>query len=193
MLNPDTRPSLIVRLADSSDQSAWWSFVEDYEPFLRHMAIRQGVPPQHVGDTTQQVLIAIAGSVSGWKDDGQDASFRRWLCRVSRNVVIKFMSRQRRQTAGQGGTDAAMLIAHHPGESDATLERQYEHELIVWAAGKVQSEFATNSWQAFWATMIDGQSVAEVAQSLSVSPGSIYMSRSRILRRIRETIDEVMQ
>ena len=193
MLNPETRPSLIVRLSGGQDQSAWWAFVEIYEPFLKHLALRQGVPASHVGDVTQQILMAIAGSVDRWKDDGAGASFRRWVSRVARNVVIKFMARQRRIVQGQGGSDAMTQLGELPAIEDSILDQQYQHELIVWAAGQVRGEFAATSWQAFWATMIDGQAVADVAEEIGVSPGSIYMSRSRIIRRIRQKIDEVMQ
>ncbi len=55
-----------------------------------------GTPERHVADVTQQLLIAIAKSVDGWKADGRTASFRRWLGCVARNVVIKFMVRERK-------------------------------------------------------------------------------------------------
>jgi RNA polymerase sigma-70 factor, ECF subfamily len=171
MLDPKTRPSLIIRLADRADQSAWWSFVETYEPFLNHLVSRQGVPPAHVADVTQQVLIAIAKGVARWRDDGQEASFRRWVCHVARNVVIN----------------------HQEQPFDPAAEQKYEYELIVWAAERVRAEFAASSWQAFWDTMIQQRSVTEVAKELGISPGSIYMSRSRIIKRLREIIAEVMQ
>ncbi|MCC9643794.1 sigma-70 family RNA polymerase sigma factor [Rhodopirellula sp. JC740] len=193
MHSPETRPSLIVRLGGAEDQSAWWAFVEAYEPFLKHLVARQGTPPSHVADVTQQVLIAIARSVNGFRDDGRDASFRRWVHRVSRNTVIKYMARQRRQISGQGGTDALLQLDQQPAVEDPVLDNQYQHEMIVWAASKVQSEFSASSWTAFWGTMIEGRSVAALAEELSVSPGSIYMSRTRILRRIRLLIDEVMK
>ncbi|MFG0266271.1 MAG: sigma-70 family RNA polymerase sigma factor [Rhodopirellula sp. JB055] len=193
MHSPETRPSLIVRLGGAADQSAWWSFVETYEPFLKHLVARHGTPPSHVADVTQQVLISIARSIDGFSEDGKDASFRRWVHQVSRNVVIKYMARQRKQISGQGGTDALLQLDQQPAIDDPTLEDQYQHELIVWAAEKVRSEFAPTSWKAFWRTMIEGRPVAEIAGELDVSAGSIYMSRSRILRRIRVVLDEVMQ
>lgn len=64
--------------------------------------------------------------------------------------------------------------------------------MIVWAAHEVRGDFRETSWQAFWATQIEGKGVAEVAAELGISPGSIYMSRSRILARIREKIDDAM-
>ena len=49
------------------------------------------------------------------------------------------------------------------------------------------------SWEAFWATVIEQKSVEQVAQDLNVSTGSIYMSRSRIMAKIRKIIKIVME
>ena len=191
MQQPETHASLIVRLKGARNERAWTEFVSAYEPFLRRIIQRQGVAERHLPDVTQQVLIAIARSVDGWRDDGDPASFRRWLNRVARNVVLKFMSRERRQVGGQGGTDLQELLARVP---DACEEQawKYEYELVVWAAEQVRSEFRETSWKAFWATRIDGRPVADVAAELGVTPGSIYMSRSRIMARIRAKVREVV-
>lgn len=143
-------------------------------------------------DVVQQVLLAIATSVDGWQDDGNTASFWRWLATVSRNAVIKFMSRERRQPGGRGGRDVLDLLQQVSASSDRDQLNRYEHELIVWAAEQVQSEFIDTSWAAFWATVIEGRSVNEVAAELQISPGSICMSRSRIMVRIKTMIEEVM-
>jgi len=191
MQQPETRPSLIVRLTGERNEHAWMEFVLAYEPFLRRVVERQGVPDRHVPDVTQQVLAAIARSVDGWRDDGDAASFRRWLRRVARNVVIGFMSRERRQVGGHGGTDLLKLLGDVPDASDDQT-RKYEYELVVWAAEQVRGEFRQTSWRAFWATWIEGRSVADVAAELGVTRGSIYMSRSRITARIRAEVREVI-
>ena len=101
------------------------------------------------------------------------------------------MSRKRREIGGQGGTDVLDLLANVPDVSDdQTLK--YEYELVLWAAGQVRGEFLESSWKAFWMTFVDGRSVAEVATELGVTPGSIYVSRSRILARIRAIVREVL-
>lgn len=191
MQPPETRPSLIVRLKSEQNALAWTEFVAAYEPFLRRLVQRWGVAERHVPDVTQQVLVAIARSVEGWRDDGDPASFRRWLNRVARNVVLKFMSRQRRQIGGQGGTDLQELLDRVPDPRDDEA-RKYEYELVVWAAEQVRGEFRETSWKAFWATLVDGRPVADVAAELGVTPGSIYMSRSRIMARIRAKVREVV-
>jgi RNA polymerase sigma-70 factor (ECF subfamily) len=192
MSEPETRHSLIVRLQGPRNEAAWGEFVGQYERFVRRLVQRRGVPERHVPDVTQQVLAAIAQSVAKWQDDGQPASFRRWTSRIARNVVIKFMIREARQFDGQGGTDLVEQLQSIPDPVDDQLAQRYEHELIVWAAEQIRSEFRDTSWQAFWATLVEGRPVAEVAAELRISVGSIYMSRSRIIKRIRGLIDELM-
>jgi RNA polymerase sigma-70 factor (ECF subfamily) len=192
MDQPETHQSLIVKLQGQRNEQAWAEFVTAYEPFLRRLVQRQAVPERHVADVTQQVLAAIAHSVSQWRDDGSPASFRRWTSRVARNVVIKFMTRERRQVGGQGGTELVDLLLQVPDSFDQQQNRCYEHELIVWAADQVRDEFRPSSWQAFWATLVEGRSVAEVAAELNMTAGGIYMSRSRIMAKLRAKIAEVL-
>jgi RNA polymerase sigma-70 factor (ECF subfamily) len=97
--------------------------------------------------------------------------------------------------SGQGGTDFWEQLQRAPdaGCDARQLEQAYERELIVWAAELVRAGFRETSWRAFWATQIEGRGVAEVAAELGVTPGSIYMSRSRILARIRAKVAEVLE
>ena len=193
MRPPETRHSLIVRLKDPRNDLAWTEFIGAYEPFLTRLVRKQGTPDRHVPDVTQQLLMAIAKFVEGWKADGKSASFRRWLGCVARNVVIRFMVRERKQISGQGGSDFLAALEETIDSSvSADLMRQYEQELILWAAERVRAEFRESSWKAFWETEVAGRSIPEVSRDLGVSVGSIYMSRSRILARIRATIEDVL-
>ena len=187
----ETRQSLIVRLKSEQNELAWRDFVCAYEGFLNQLVRRQGVPERHVPDITQQILLTIARSIDGWKDDGNAASFRRWLSTVSRNVVIRFMSRERKQAGGIGGSDLVAQLQNVEDKPDEQHIRRYQHERIVWAAELVRHEFLETSWRAFWATVIEERPVDEVALELNVSPGSIYMSRSRIMARIKKKVAEV--
>lgn len=193
MSQNETRNSLIVRLKSEQNEIAWRDFVGNYEGFLAQIARRHGVPERHVADATQQILIAIVRSIEGWKDDGNAASFRRWLSTVSRNVVIRFMSQERRHPGGVGGSDLVALLQKVEEKPDEFHVQRYQNELIVWAAQRVRKEFLETSWQAFWATVIEQQSVDQVAKDLNISTGSIYMSRSRIMVRIRKIIATVLE
>jgi RNA polymerase sigma factor (sigma-70 family) len=192
MRQPETRASLIVKLKDRRNEPAWNEFARAYEPFLSHLVRRRLASEADVSDVTQQLMMAIARSIGGWTDDGRPASFRRWLNRVARNSAIKFMARENRQAKGKGGSGFQEQLERLPDAAEEDRRRrEYEHELIVWAAEQVRGEFRESSWRSFWATQIEGRSVAETAAELSLSPGAIYMSRSRILARIRAKIEEL--
>lgn len=193
MRPPETRHSLIVRLKDQQNDVAWTEFMSVYEPFLLRLVQKQGTPDRHAADVTQQLLLTIAKSVDRWHPDGKVASFRRWLGCVARHVVIKFMTRERKQIAGRGGSEFLVQLEDITDDSiDAEQARRYQEELIFWAAELVRSEFREKSWRAFWETEIEGRSVAEVSLELGVSTGSVYMSRSRVFARIRNRIEEVL-
>ena len=193
MRPPETRHSLIVRLKNQRNDVAWTEFVCAYEPFLMRLVRKQGTPDCYAADVTQQLLMTIAKSVDGWQPDGKAASFRRWLGCVARNVVIRFMTRERKQITGQGGSEFLVVLEECTDASfDAEQVKQYERELILWAAELVRGEFRENSWRAFWDTEIEGRSVAEVSENLGVSTGSVYMSRSRVFARIRNRVREVL-
>ncbi len=128
---PKTRHSLIVRLNDEHNEPAWMEFVNAVRTVFVSYAERQGVSKADVPDVVQHVLLAVVKSVDGWKDDGREASFRRWLTTVSRNIVIKFMTRERRQVTGFGGTELVEMLHAVPNKPDQDQVRLYEHELIV--------------------------------------------------------------
>jgi len=145
-------------------------------------------------DVCQQVLAAVARDVDQWKPDGKEASFRRWLFRIAKNRVIKFLVKRRTRPVATGGTDAQILLEAQP-DSQASLsaefEREYRQQLLTWAAQQVRVEFRESTWQAFWRTCIDGQAVAKVAADLGMSSGSVYVARSRVIARLREKVSEV--
>lgn len=193
MALPTTRRSLIIRLGRADDQSAWEDFVSLYEPFLTRLVLRQGTPQRHVDDVVQTLLLAVARSVEQWESDGRPASFRRWLTTVSRNVVIRFLQQESRQISGDGGSQFLQQLHDFAATPDDAQLQRYERELILWAAERVRGEFQETSWKAFQRTVIEGESVEVAARELQVSPGSIYMSRSRIMARIRHVIRDVLE
>ena len=47
-----------------------------------------------------------------------------------------------------------------------------------------------SSWQAFWATAVEGQEPADVAQRLRMSVGAVYVARCRVLAKIKTAVTE---
>src|SRR5260221_421603 len=94
---PRTRPSLLLRLRGERDEQAWAEFLAIYEPLILRLMRRRGLQESDARDMTQQALLRISGAIDRYEPDGAEASFRRWLFRVARNVVVTFLRHQTRQ------------------------------------------------------------------------------------------------
>jgi RNA polymerase sigma-70 factor (ECF subfamily) len=189
--SPETRPSLIVRLKNRTDDDAWFEFSEIYRPLIFRLACRRGLQPADADDLVQQVLSAVARVIDRWEDDPQRARFRTWLSRIANNAILNALTR-RPHDRGTGDSSLHDLLDEHPAEGpDSDLIRvEHRREVFRWAARQVRPEFQPETWDAFWLTAVEERDVAEVAREQNRSSGSIYAVRSRVMRRLREKVAE---
>jgi RNA polymerase sigma-70 factor (ECF subfamily) len=187
-----TRASLLLRIRDPRDRLAWSEFVGVYAPLIHAYGRRRGLQDSDTADLTQEVLRRVARASAGFEYDPAKGSFRGWLLAITRNELRKVVARQARQARGAGETDVLRLLEQQVDASDEEAwEREYQWNLFQWAANKVRVEFREPTWQAFWRTAVLATGVDQVARDLGISPGAVYVARSRVTARIRQEIEAV--
>src|SRR5262249_55873841 len=189
-----TRASLLARLGDPADRAAWQQFVELYGSLVYGFARRRGLQDADAADLTQEVFLTLAQDAGRWHYDPQQGPFRRWLFGVSRHKIAKFLQRRQAQPVGSGDTNAQQRLAEEPSpgpDTEAVWEQEFQQQLFRLAAAQIKDSFAPNTWQAFWRTAVDGKSAAEVGAELSMSPGAVYVAKSRVLARLTEQIQQM--
>jgi RNA polymerase sigma-70 factor (ECF subfamily) len=191
--SPATRPSLLVRIRDARDHAAWSQFVEIYAPLIYGFGRTHGLQDADAADLTQDVLRAVAGAAGRLDYDPQRGSFRAWLYTVSRNKLANFLARNRRAALGTGDTGAQQSLEQQPAsaEDSAEWDLEYGRRLLHWAAAEIHGDFQEATWQAFWQTAVAGKAVKEVAKSLGMSVGAVYIAKSRVLARLKERIESI--
>src|SRR5262245_45259633 len=192
---PETRASLLIRVRDPADQAAWHEFVEIYRPVILRLARRKGMQEADADDIAQEVLVAVAKAVEQREHDPKRAKFRTWLHRVAHNAILNALTRRR---PDRSSGDSALLVVlkqheSHTGPASDLLRLEYRREVFRWATRQVRKEFHQTTWDAFWLTAVEGRPVEAVAEALAKNPGSIYASRSRVLRRIQDKVTEYEQ
>jgi RNA polymerase sigma-70 factor (ECF subfamily) len=191
--SPATRHSLIARLADRADAAAWSEFVALYEPLIRRLALHKGLQEADAGDLCQDVFQVVARAIDRWDPDPARGSFRGWLSRITRNLLINFLTRHLNQPRGSGSTSMQELLEAQPAADPAAtaiFEAEYRWRLFECAASTVRGDFTPSTWQAFWRTAVEGRGPAVVASELGMSLGSVYVARSRVLARLRRSLEE---
>ncbi len=187
---PETRDSLLAQVCSPSNREAWDQFVQIYRPVIYRLARNRGFQDDDAQDLAQQVLISVASAIGTWEKSSASVRFRHWLRKVARNAIVNALSRRPHDRA-VGGSSAQLLFADQPGDtpqSDLEIELEYRRELYLKAALQVRVEVEPDTWRAFELTVIEGTGMDEAALKLKKSIGAIYVARSRVMQRLRETI-----
>src|SRR5258708_2352239 len=91
-----TRPSLLARLKDWSQQTAWQRFDHDYAPLVRNVARKAGLTDAEADEVAQETLIAVAKNIGEFKHAGHRGSFRASLYQQARwRIADQFRARVR--------------------------------------------------------------------------------------------------
>lgn len=187
-----TRPSLIARVRNHADAEAWAEFTALYLPLIRRVARRAGLQQADADDLAQDVLRAVAATIPGLtlRPGG---GFRRWLYAVTRNRLTDFLRSAGHRRRGSGDTAVAEQLAEVPAPlAEPDWDREYERQVLGWAAERVKGEFRETTWRAFWSTAIDGRPGPAVAAELGMSLGAVHIARSRVLARLKAVAHEYL-
>jgi len=171
---------------------AWGEFAQLYTPLIYRFARQSGLQDADASLVTQDVLVTVARTIHRFEYNPKSGSFRGWLKVVTRSRLNDFLRAQGREVQGTGDTGMLHLIDEQPDASQPDLwEREFRRTLFEWAVERIRCDFEDTTWQAFWQTSVGGRETRDVAETLEMSVGAIYIARSRVLARLRKEIEEV--
>jgi RNA polymerase sigma-70 factor (ECF subfamily) len=177
-----TSLSLLERLRSPSDDAAWRQFVDLYTPLLCQWARRAGLQESDVADLVQDVFTTLVRVLPEFQYDSHK-SFRGWLKTV-------LMNRWRNQRASRRAT-----VVHGPLEEipapefpEPLSEAEYRALVVAQAMRIMEGSFEPVTWQTARACLMDGQPAAQVAAEWGISINSVYLARSRVLKKLRQEL-----
>jgi RNA polymerase sigma-70 factor (ECF subfamily) len=102
--------------------------------------------------------------------------------------------RNGRHAQAEGGSEALQRLRDvaDPLTSSAEEETAEADGVYRRAVEQVRGEFEAATWQAFWRTVVEGRSPASLAEELGVTPAAIRQAKSRVLRRLRVEMAELL-
>lgn len=189
--SPLTRASLLLQIRDGTNQGAWQEFMRLYGPLVYGFARKRGLQDADAADLMQDVMRSVSTSIGRLDYDRNQGAFRGWLFTITRNKVFNFLSARRIRPQGSGDTTTNRMLNSQPDDNDGAdvWEVEYQRRLAAIAMERVKSEFQENTWTAFWLTAVEGIAAADVAKQVGMSPGAIYVAKSRVLARLKEEVE----
>ena len=178
-----TPVSLLERLRQPGNQSAWDRFVDLYAPLLYYWGRQAGLQEPDVADLVQDVFLILLSKLPEFAYD-RERSFRGWLRTILLNQWRTHLRRRTEKSLDNGNA--------HFVEADnvnTLMDKEYEDYLISRAFHVMKTDFQPTTWQACWEHVACGRPVGEVASELGITVKAVYVAKARVLRRLREELE----
>ena len=184
--------SLLARVK-AREPDAWRRLVKLYGPVIYLWARQAGLQPDDAADVVQEVLGAVADKVEDFRRERTGDTFQGWLWTITRNKIRDHFRRVQDRPEARGGTDAQQRILQIPELPEPSSDDHAEvgSRVARSALELIRAEFEDRTWRAFWRMAIDGCPAADVAEELGISIRAVYQGKYRVLRRIRQELDEL--
>lgn len=192
MFVPDTRISLLQRLYDRGDASAWVEFCAIYERAIYRLALQYGLQDADAREVSQEVLLAVSRQIHLFDVEGK-GRFRAWLATLARNATIDQLRRNRRRAIGSLPSELTDPEQSMAADDSQRFDSAARREQFRWAAELVQEQVSHATWQAFWKTAVEGLAPEQVAQQLNMSVGAVYVARCRTLAKLKSLVEPFRQ
>lgn len=190
---PETRYTLIAKLRNPQDAEAWAEFTNIYQPLIFRICLTRGLQYADATDVTQDVLAKVAGVIESFSADQQGATFRGWLYRITRNLVVDFFRQRQKNPLVQAGRVFELTEANDPTVAESLeFQKEFQRQIFWLVAQEVKPSVKPKTWRAFWQSEIENRPIAQVAAELQMTTGAVYVARSRVLARLKREVERRM-
>jgi RNA polymerase sigma-70 factor (ECF subfamily) len=188
--------SLLERLRTEPHDAAWQRLVDVYSPLIHGWLRRHFVQVHDAEDLTQDVLSVVVRELKTFQHNQQPGAFRSWLRAITANRLRGHW--RSRQGKAEPATDAAVekqLAELEDSRSGLSQlwDEQHDRHVMACLLRAISCEFSAQSWQAFEQHALEGKPASAVAAALGVSVNVVLLAKSRILRRLRQEAEGLLE
>lgn len=182
----DTRETLLRRAANPLDDSSWDEFVNHYERFIYQLVRKMNFSHHDAEELVQDVFVKLWKKLSNFSYNPAKGRFRGWLCITTRNAAIDYIRKSRKRVSTREIYENDYEEICMP-DVDTFADSEWKVFLSNQAWHNIQVEFEEKTVKTF-KMISQGISVQNIAKELGISENSIYNTKSRIVKRMREEI-----
>ena len=178
----------LIHKAAEGDAHAFEALLLAYQKQVYNLALRMTGNPDDAMDLSQEAFIKAWRGLSSYRFD---SAFSTWLYRLTSNVCIDFLRKQKKQKTVplqymDEASEERELSIPDPGLStEEQVMAQMEHGRVAAAMEQLEPEYR----EALTLRVVNGLSYTEIAAILNIKEGTV---KSRIARA-REKMRLIMQ
>ncbi|MCE9534402.1 MAG: sigma-70 family RNA polymerase sigma factor [Planctomycetes bacterium] len=184
-----TSASLLGRLHENTDPTAWQRLVELYSPLIRGWLRKHSVQDSDADDLVQEVLTVVLRRFPDFKHNQRAGAFRAWLRSITLNCTRDFWKANRIRPKAAGGTEFGAIL-DQTADPDNPLSQAWDREHDLHVTRKllemIEPQFTAKSWEAFRRLALEGAAADQVAKELGLTVNAVFIAKSRVLSKLRE-------
>ncbi|QDU82519.1 ECF RNA polymerase sigma factor SigW [Polystyrenella longa] len=192
--NSQSTSANLIREAKAHQEQAWNRLVDTYGPLIYKWCSRTGLGFEDSSDVTQEVLTYVYKSIDDFEVRSQKGSFRRWLWVITNHRKIDFLRKANRSTGdARGGTSMNLYLQNkviEPRTDDSSDRNSELQQKMLIALNTVAARIDEDSWRAFEMLVFESMTANEVAKILNKSPTAIRVTKSRIMKSLRQLMSD---
>ena len=192
-----TSPTLLDRLREMDDETAWTRFFDMYSSLIIGFSRQRGCSLDQAHDVLQETMVCLMKALPSFRYDPAKGQFRSFLLRIV-DARIKDAYRRNRRLClmgdGPGGRDQEeMKIAVDTSEENAPefWGRMWDYNLLLNALEKVKAKVNSRTFRSFELSFLQERPVARVAAELDMTRNAVYQHRNRIVRMLRRELRDL--
>lgn len=182
----------LLQQVQANQAEAWDRLVDLYAPLVRYWCRRSQLNDEDVAEIFQETFRAVATHIQNFRHERKDDSFRGWLRTITTNKIRDHFRRIDGQAIAEGGSVGQMKIAEisdplteDEENSEQDILRASVHQMLE----MVRGDFEPRTWEAFWQCQVEGRGTDEIGLELQMTPAAVRKAKYRVLRRLREELD----
>lgn len=180
-----TPPSLLDRIRDHDDRLAWETFFDVYSPLLYDYCRKRGLQSSDAADVVQETLLRVAKGILKFEYDPRRGRFRDWLYRIVFNEICR-ASKKNEPIKNLSTLEHETAIVE-----DQQWNDHFHNSILRTALQRIEPRFEAATWEAFTQVWLENQPAPDVAVRMQRSLEFVYLSKSRVIKRLRLEVEQL--
>ena len=192
-----TRHSLVERLRDLGNNSAWQEFFDTYWKLIYCAAVKGGLSDDEAEEVVQETVIGVARRMESFRYDPRTCSFKGWLMLITRRRIIDRL--RKRQTRPQcfvplpadtHTSDTQLQIPDTMAEDTfaGLWDEEWQRNLVDAAMERVKRQVSGEHYQIFYLHSVKNMPARDIGELLGVSAAKVYVVRHRVGRLVKREV-----
>jgi RNA polymerase sigma-70 factor (ECF subfamily) len=176
------------------DPRAWERLSTLFSPLVYYWVLKAGAQAEDAQDLVQEVFRVVLMRIDDFRRDRPGSTFRGWLFAITKNKLAAHRRRHLLAPRARGGSDAVRWFEQIEADDELEFDADSGIESLCHRVlTLINHEFNETDWTVFTRVVVEQRRPDEVAQDLQISVNSVYLAKSRILRRLRQEIGSLRE